>query len=58
MKKILLKIRGAWRLLFGFCPMCNSDAPLLYDCYVCKFGKRQKNLWWEIFLKHIELANL
>jgi len=28
-------IKGRLRLRYGFCPMCNSDAPELYDCPVC-----------------------
>jgi len=28
-------IKGRLRLMNGFCPMCNSDAPELYDCPVC-----------------------
>jgi len=27
---------GRWRLLCGFCPRCNSDAPHVYHCAVCK----------------------
>ena len=29
------KIRGDWRLWWGFCPECNSDAPALDTCLVC-----------------------
>jgi len=21
--------------MYGFCPQCNSDAPEVYDCFVC-----------------------
>jgi len=30
-------IRGRFRLMNGFCPMCNSDAPELYDCPICDY---------------------
>jgi hypothetical protein len=29
-------IGGRYRALLGFCPMCNSDAPELYDCPLCE----------------------
>ena len=32
----LHRILGRWRLLFGSCPRCNSDAPEVYHCAVCK----------------------
>jgi hypothetical protein len=45
---------GKWRLMLGFCPYCNSDAPVLYDCPVCEFytgsyppAKNIKQTWWE-----------
>ena len=28
-------ILGRWRLLFGNCPRCNSDAPAVYSCTIC-----------------------
>lgn len=45
---------GKFRLLFKFCPECNSDAPKVYDCPVCydnreafyKWNDRIKSLWW------------
>lgn len=27
---------GVQRLLYGFCPLCNSDAPEIYDCPLCE----------------------
>lgn len=27
--------RARYRSIFGFCPICNSDAPELYDCPLC-----------------------
>ncbi|MCK4782159.1 MAG: hypothetical protein KAV87_00300 [Desulfobacteraceae bacterium] len=29
---------GRWALLHGFCPRCNSDAPEVYECAVCKMA--------------------
>ncbi len=53
-------IRGRWRMLWGFCPMCNSDAPKIYDCPVCSglpklwppnyFVKQE---WWKNFNREI-----
>ena len=42
--KYLRLIRGWVRLyVWGLCPLCNHDAPALYDCVVCeyygKFGR-------------------
>ena len=33
--KILSVIRAKYRLFFGFCPKCNSDAPEIDNCNVC-----------------------
>jgi len=27
--------RGKYRVMLDFCPLCNSDAPEVYDCYLC-----------------------
>lgn len=29
------RLRGKWRMHFGFCPACNSDAPGVDRCEVC-----------------------
>ncbi len=53
-------LRGRYRLKFGFCPMCNSDAPELYDCPCCNYYssasgdkfpplKPTKDKWWKIY---------
>lgn len=34
-------LRGRWRLLFGFCPQCNSDAPEMYECPICDWKVHQ-----------------
>ncbi len=52
--KILFLIRGRFRLLFGFCPKCNSDAPEKDNCKVCYnfYGyalKKEKIQWWSNF---------
>ena len=33
----LRRLQGRWRLWWGFCPQCNSDAPELYACPVCEY---------------------
>ena len=34
--RITLKyLNSRKRILFGMCPLCNSDAPKLYDCPMC-----------------------
>jgi len=53
---------GRWRLFWGNCPACNSDAPAMYDCSVCDFkdnyherGRRvDKKYWWNRFLLFIK----
>lgn len=32
----LHRLIARWRMLHSFCPRCNSDAPGVYDCAVCK----------------------
>jgi len=34
------KIRGRYRMFHGWCPACNSDAPALDHCPVCRIGFR------------------
>ena len=31
----LIYRRGLWRIYWGFCPVCNSDAPALDNCQFC-----------------------
>lgn len=33
----LKMLRARWRVWWGFCPACNSDAPALYECPVCRY---------------------
>lgn len=35
LRRLLRKIRTWSRLLYGFCPECNSDAPEIDTCDVC-----------------------
>jgi hypothetical protein len=43
---------ASWRLMWGFCPKCNSDAPEIYDCTVCKsYGHVMKGLFPEKVVK-------
>lgn len=64
MKKLLrmyVYIRAYCRvMIWGFCPHCNSSAPLLYDCPVCNYDtknpfimSKRKELWgkWKIMNK-------
>lgn len=52
-------VRGRIRLLFGFCPDCNSDAPAMYDCNICDFkrnynGRKKsedRKYWWNRFIQ-------
>ena len=31
------KLGAWWNKIHGFCPECNSSAPELYECPVCKW---------------------
>ena len=57
---LLCFCRGKNRLFFGFCPMCNSDAPEIYDCPTCNYyssasgdkyppTKETKAAWWKTY---------
>jgi hypothetical protein len=35
MKRLFLFLRSRWRMRFGFCPACNSDAPAIDTCPIC-----------------------
>ena len=56
---VFRKARGRIRLLFGFCPKCNSDAPRIDHCWVCcgwrwaydgKPTRNVKEMWWKRFI--------
>lgn len=53
MAQPLVKFAGKFRLLFGFCPECNSDAPKLYECPVCCYNKyKNRDILWTRFLEY------
>lgn len=39
----LRKQVGAWRMWWGWCPACNSDAPEVDECEVCRMGWKFRN---------------
>lgn len=50
-------IVGKWRMLFKFCPECNSSAPHCDTCEVCHDNreafyrfKEFKRLWWNRYV--------
>lgn len=58
-KKIIARLRLFW----GLCPECNSDAPNVYDCIVCKQGLSRicqpsetlKAIWWARYLQKLDI---
>ena len=38
--KAMKELRAKYRVMFGFCPECNSDSPEIYDCPVCMGNRR------------------
>lgn len=61
--RIYLRLLGRWRMLWGLCPACNSDAPEIDGCRVC-LGfrwsvnggpppKEIKAWWWEKFERRL-----
>lgn len=57
--KYIALLAGKYRLFWGLCPWCNSDAPHLYDCPICEYyngkyppPKELKNKWWKRFKEH------
>ena len=60
LKEKLYLLQGYIRISFGFCPYCNSDAPLLYDCPVCCYdigypfvGKVKCKVYWDRFKRRL-----
>lgn len=56
------RLLNGWIRLYiwGLCPHCNHDAPLLYDCPICNYYRRlprnrgyqtkqQKSYVWNLF---------
>lgn len=60
MSEWLLFQRGIWRIHWGFCPVCNSDAPELDSCRFCdgfrgwrnKPARMQLIAEWQMFTNH------
>ena len=63
---LLSFMQGKWRLALGFCPMCNSDAPELYDCPCCNYyssasgdpfppPKYIKDAWWKEYKGAVDM---
>ena len=42
MRRLVNRLVGAWRFWWGFCPACNSDAPEVDTCQVCRAGFRYR----------------
>lgn len=56
------KLMGRYRLFWNACPSCNSDAPRIDNCVVCKNGRDTyppteitKSAWWCRFLQKLEI---
>lgn len=41
MARLLRLLWGRWRLIRGYCPSCNSDAPAIGRCGICNGGRLQ-----------------
>lgn len=54
--KVFKYIQGLFRITFGFCPACNSDAPEIYHCTTCKSNTLPKKYWWKSFLTTLQIA--
>jgi hypothetical protein len=50
----LTKLIGWWRMVWGLCPWCNSDAPALYHCPVCCYGAIARVELWNRFTRYLE----
>lgn len=59
-KFAIVRALAKWRLRGGYCPQCNSDAPAIDTCMVCKNGTLttefppgplERVLMWELWLK-------
>lgn len=43
MQYLFSKLKARWRVFFGFCPLCNSDAPAVDNCPLCASYSRVDN---------------
>jgi len=55
MLSVFKKIKSSFRVYFGLCPKCNSDAPEKDNCKICNnfYGrpnKQQKKDWLKNYL--------
>lgn len=64
---MLTILNGRFRMFWGLCPKCNSDAPELYDCNVCNWyttskhgmpNKYLKRIWWKRFMAWVNIKYL
>jgi len=51
---------GWKRIRHGYCPACNSSAPALYGCTVCRYysngyppTRMRKAIWWARFRRWV-----
>ena len=60
MKYALAYLRGKYRLFWSQCPMCNSSAPEMDSCPVCRNYREWprpnyvKVHWWRLYKEEIE----
>lgn len=55
MARLIRRVIGSYRMLWGWCPRCNSDAPHIYTCAICKsegwqFSDRTQEVVWRRFV--------
>jgi cytochrome c5 len=62
MRYLVMQLLGGWRLWWGFCPECNSDAPEKDTCVVCRNyqgfhppSEEEKAAWWKRFKEQLGL---
>ena len=62
MSKIFKLIRAYSRIMWGFCPACNSDAPAIDKCMVCMRSREyppakvMKARWMRRFKRRLRLG--
>ncbi|GAA4739079.1 hypothetical protein [Flavisolibacter ginsenosidimutans] len=58
------RLVGKWRLYLNYCPECNSCAPKLHHCDVCKadtksyfaWNKEVEKTWWKRYAEKHHIA--
>ena len=62
MRHLFLRLRARWRLWWGLCPHCDSQAPAMHICGVCQgfrwwvHGRPTpalKAVWWERYVRQV-----